>query len=223
MAMTSVDHEVDALSFEAPYLIEKLVKDHVADDPDEAARLFREAKRFIYIVRNDDRTLWDMYSLRIDEAWHQFVLFTDEYTSYCLRFYGDYVPHSPSNAPPPNFPMLGPPRVPGTFNAFREHYGHVFGEELPDEWYDERCITPHRRVINDHTGHVDVVVVDDEVVLRHGPEDLLAVNALAAPALEFIANCGAFYVRELPGPLTDEERVGLVSTMVEFGLLRVAS
>ena len=50
----------------------------------------------------------------------------------------------------------------------------------------------------------------------------VVVNDIARDALEFISCTGAFYVRELPGVLTDEEKVGLVATLVEHRVLRVA-
>ena len=50
----------------------------------------------------------------------------------------------------------------------------------------------------------------------------VVVNDIARDALEFISCTGSFYVRELPGVLTDEEKVGLVATLVEHRVLRVA-
>jgi hypothetical protein len=91
----------DALTYEAPFLVEKLLKDHVVDSADEAQALFDEVKRYIVLVRSDDTTPWKMYSLRVDEVWHQFVLFTREYIEVCLRFFGAYIQHNPSNAPEP--------------------------------------------------------------------------------------------------------------------------
>ena len=54
-------------------------------------------------------------------------------------------------------------------------------------------------------------------------EVVFAVNALAADALSFMADAGAFYVRELPGGLEDDEKVALVATLVQHRLLRLAS
>ncbi|SIT58661.1 hypothetical protein BQ8794_550004 [Mesorhizobium prunaredense] len=48
------------------------------------------------------------------------------------------------------------------------------------------------------------------------------INDIARDALEFISCTGSFYVRELPGTLTDDEKVGLVATLVEHRVLRVA-
>jgi hypothetical protein len=37
---------------------------------------------------------------------------------------------------------------------------------------------------------------------------LLGTNALAQEALAFVVATGSFYVREVPGDLTEEEKVG---------------
>jgi hypothetical protein len=66
-----------------------------------------------------------------------------------------------------------------------------------------------------HSGdRVDLVTLDGQL--------LMSLNEFGLDALGFIARTSVFYVRELPGDLTDEERVDLVSTLVEYRMLRVA-
>jgi hypothetical protein len=72
-----------ALDYQAPFLIEKLVKDHIVDTPEEAEALFAEVKRYLVIAALDSDKSWHMYSLRIDECWHQFILFTKHYVEFC--------------------------------------------------------------------------------------------------------------------------------------------
>ena len=186
-----------ALDYEAPFLIEKLVKDRVVETPAEARSLFLEVKRYLVLAASDDRRGWHMYSLRIDECWHQFILFTQQYIEFCQRYFGRYLPHSPSNAP-----MAGPASDGSatTFEEFVDRYRALFGIALPDDWYDERNVTVNRRVLNDRAGWVVVREQAGSVELAtpHG-EVLVAVNDLAAQALAFVARTGAFYVRELPG------------------------
>jgi len=100
-----------------------------------------------------------------------------------------------------------------SFSAFRAGY----------EWYDDRCITPRRQVINDSAGRLGVREGDDMVsLLSPSGEVLLSANSLASAALRFIARTDAFYVSELPGGLSDEELEVLVATLVETEVLRVA-
>ena len=214
----------DALAYEAPYLIEKLLKDHIVDTPEEGRALFREVKRFIVLVRSDETTLWDMHSLRIDEVWHQFVLFTSEYIKFGHQYFDTYIQHSPSNSPEPDPGSSSQPRKTSTFEDFQQRYSELFGEELPSLWYDERQIKPNRRVINENVGSIDLRSSEgmSDLCGAEG-EVLVSVNSIAHEALSFVCATPAFYVRELPGSLDDEEKVALISTLVEFKLLRIGS
>jgi hypothetical protein len=214
----------ESLTFEAPYLVAKLVKDHVCANEDEAQALFREVKRYFYLSRIDQSTTWEMYSLRIDEIWHQFVLFTRQYIDFCSRYYGAYLPHNPSNAPKPPKNAPGPTVPVATFEEFCAYYQKTFGEPLPDCWYDERNVRLNRRVMDARLGRLLLREDGGRAELVNGRgEVVFAVSSLAAEALSFMADAGAFYVRELPGGLEDDEKIALVSTMVEHRLLRLAS
>jgi hypothetical protein len=209
-----------ALDFAAPYLIEKLVKDGHADDEAEAALLFREARRYMVIAALDPTRAWHMYSLRVDECWHQFILFTRQYMEFCRLYFGRYIPHSPSNAPEAE---TKPANGDSSFAEFATRYADLFGEALPEIWNDARSLRPHRRVLNAHAGGLTLRRDGEDIaLLGPGGRLLLAVNDLAEPALAFIAATRAFYVRELPGGLDDEEKVALVEALVEAKLLRVA-
>jgi hypothetical protein len=212
---------IDALGYEAPYLIEKLLKDHIVETAEEGETLFAEVKRFLVLGHVDKTKIWDMYSLRVDEVWHQFILFTKQYTDFCQRFFGRYIPHSPSNAPESQ--IMDSAKA-TSFEDFQRRYGELFGESLPDTWYDEKSVTPRRRILNNHAG---MLMLRDEGemvdLLTPGSELLLSVNELARDALAFICRTGAFYVRELPGGLYDEEKVALVAMLVEYKVLRVGA
>lgn len=211
-----------SLDFEAPYLIEKLVKDRLCASAEEAEALFREVKRFLYLNRADRSRVWDMYSHRIDEVWHQFVLFTRQYMEFCERHYGIYLPHAPSNAPKPERGAL--PDVPtATFVEFAARYETMYGEPLPDCWHDDRSVELNRRIIDTRIGKLLMQKTGGNLeLLNHDGTVEFAVNSIAVPAMTFIAETGAFYVRELPGELTDEEKVALVATLVQHRFLRVA-
>lgn len=213
-----------SLAFEAPYLIEKLLHDRICGTENEARELFREVKRYLFLSRADQSTIWEMYSFRIDEVWHQFVLFTRQYSEFCIRYYGAYLPHSPSNAPEliKNKETRMLPLA--TFSEFHDYYERVFGEPLPDCWYDERSIRLHRRVLNTRIDSLLLKQDCDHVELLNSEGKVVfAVDSLAAEAMSFIADTGAFYVRELPGGLADDEKIALVATLVQQKLLRPAS
>lgn len=208
-----------ALEHEAPYLIEKLMKERVVDTAEEGEALFLEVKRYLVLNQVDRTKIWKMYSRRVDEAWHEFVLFTGEYVAFCKRFFGRYVHHSPSNAPDSGAGARAPE---ATFAEFADRYREVFDAEVSPLWIDSSGVRLHRRVINDGAGHLRLRSSREMVELvDHHDTVLFSVSDLAREALEFIARTGAFYVRELPDGLTDDEKLGLISTMVDAGLLRV--
>lgn len=213
---------LDALDFEAPYLIEKLLKEHVVDSAEQGRALFTEVKRYLVLNQVDRTKAWKMYSLRVDEVWHQFVLFTVEYSAFCDKYFGCYAHHAPSNAPDPGFGHR-PPEA--SFAEFADRYREFFGLELPDVWDDSTCITPHRRILNERAGQLELRSTDDmdDMVDLIGRNDriLFSVSEIAREALRFIADTGAFYVRELPGDLADDEKVALIATLVDMKLLRV--
>lgn len=76
-----------ALHHRAPFLIEKLLNEHVVETADEAEALFTEVKRFLVLNQVNRSRIWKMYSLRIDEVWHQFVLFTAEYIEFWKMYF----------------------------------------------------------------------------------------------------------------------------------------
>jgi hypothetical protein len=220
----AVDRKADSLSFEAPYLVEKLLKDRIVTSDSEARLLFREVKRYFYLTRSDQSRIWEMNSLRVDEVWHQFVLFTRQYFEFCNRYYGAYLPHSPSNAPeaPRNGSSEALPVA--TFGEFGDYYEDLFHEPLPDCWYDETSVGLNRRIIDSRIGKL-LINEDGETVelVNVGGDVVFAVNSLAAEAICFIAGTGSFYVRELPGGLEDDEKIALVSLLVQQRLVRVGS
>ncbi|WP_326547576.1 hypothetical protein QGN32_05185 [Mycolicibacterium sp. ND9-15] len=208
----------EALDYEAPFVIEKLVKEQFVDTAQGADALFAEVKRYLVLCHVDRTKSWKMHSLAVDEAWHQFVLFTAEYTAFCAKYFGRYRHHAPSNAPD-----IGEGHAPeATFVEFCDRYRDVFGEALPSVWDDATWVTPRRRVVNYFPGQWALGAAGGMVDLVDGKgRTLLSVSPIAQNALRFIVDTGAFYVREIPDDLTVQEKVALVSALVELKVLRV--
>jgi hypothetical protein len=209
----------EALDYEAPFVIDKLVKERFVDTAQDACALFTEVKRYLVLCHVDRTKTWKMHSLTVDEAWHQFVLFTAEYSAFCARYFGKYRHHAPSNAPPETGVRLAPE---ATLAEFCDRYRQLFGTDLPPVWNDANWVTPRRRVVNYFPGHWAVGPAGGMVDLMDGDGGaLLSVSPIAETALRFVADTGAFYVREIPGDLTEEEKVALVGALVELKVLRV--
>lgn len=221
MALSVPDVSADAfeaLDYEAPFVIDKLVKERFVDTAEHARALFTEVKRYLVLCHVDRTRSWKMHSLSVDEAWHQFVLFTAEYSAFCTRYFGRYRHHAPSNAPD-----TGVRHAPeATLAEFRDRYRELFGMELPTVWQDSSWVTPRRRVVNHFSGRWALSQAGSMVDLMDGEgRVLLSVSAVAENALRFVVDTGAFYVREIPGDLTEEEKVALVAALVELKVLRV--
>jgi hypothetical protein len=212
----------DALNFEASYVVERLVKDRVVGSVAEGEELFNEVKRYLVLSEVHRDLVVGMYSVRVDEAWHAFILYTDQYRQFCNDYFGKYVGHAPTNAPDTEDGDHRH-RKDLTFEEFRERYEELFGEPLPDVWYNRRGVTPDQRVFGDLAGRMTVAQHDSVASLVDDSGDVvISVNDVARSALDFVARTGAFYVRELPGDLTDGEKVALIEGLMAAGAIRLA-
>ncbi|WP_437941050.1 hypothetical protein [Sorangium sp. So ce341] len=210
----------ELLSYRAPWLEEKLVKDRMVSSREEAARLLDEVKKYLFICEANRARQVPMFSRRIDEVWHQLVLFTEEYAAFGHRFFGEFVHHTANTAPRG---QLGA-RPEMTFDTYRAEYEALFGPISP-AWRDELAVTPDTRLIRVTFGRPIFVRVEegraDLVWSLEPPRVLLRIDAWAKDALQFIVDCDHFYVRELPG-LDDPERVALCRPLVKGDYLRIA-
>lgn len=216
------DSPLAALDYEAPFLIERLMKEQIAGTEEEAEELFAEAKKYLVLTQIDESKIWQMHSMRVDDAWHHFILFTGLYTKFCRDYFGRYVHHSPGNDPEvADASEEGRPVA--SFAMFHDRYAEIFGSPLPDVWYDHRNITLHRRVVNEYAGLLTTGRCDNQADLFDpSGRPLMSTNPIAADALAFIARTGAFYVRELPGGLTGEEQIALIEVLAEQMVLKVS-
>ncbi|MFI9837542.1 hypothetical protein ACIHFD_10945 [Nonomuraea sp. NPDC051941] len=211
-----------ALDYKAPFLIERLMNEQIADTEEEAEELFAEAKKYLVLTQVDESKFWRMHSMRVDDAWHHFILFTGLYTKFCHDYFGRYIHHSPGNDPGVAGASEGERPV-ASFAMFRDRYAEIFGSPLPDVWYDHRKVTLRRRVVNDKAGLLTTRRGGNQVeLLDPSGRPLMSANPIAADALAFIARTGAFYVRELPGGLTGEERIALIEVLAEQMVLKVS-
>ncbi len=75
-----------------PLLIDRIAK-ALSIDRNEALDVFKELLRFLALVSCSKNRLTP--SLKIDLAWHEFILFTRPYTNTCELLFGRYIHHSP--------------------------------------------------------------------------------------------------------------------------------
>jgi hypothetical protein len=130
----AVEHELTAdnlalldrlAQFNIYFVLDKLVADGRVQ-PEEVKDLEREFKRFMALAGFGVCPL-AMISPRVDDLWHQFLLFTRQYRAFCFSTIGEFVGHQPDT---PSTPI---PVVAG--ENFLSAYRHYFGE-IPSIWFD---------------------------------------------------------------------------------------
>ncbi len=83
--------------FEAPYLEEKLLAENKFHSSEEFDRAFVEFKKYVGLVHISGEKL-AMMSEKVDDVWHQFILFTKQYHDFCDKFLGEYLHHVPKTS-----------------------------------------------------------------------------------------------------------------------------
>ena len=207
--------------FSAPFLVQRLCDLGLAADRERAAALVLEVKRYLWIACAERSRAVPMYSALVDEAWHQFILFTAEYRAFCQRFAGHYLHHTPVQ----RGSGAGGGESPMRFDEFQETYARRFGELSP-LWRDELSLAPQSRVARGSDWAPFTVRVEaGRAVLYGGPPPqsvLCRTNARAETALRFIAAEPRFLVREVPGLAHPEERIALLSPLVQLRIFTLA-
>ncbi len=208
------------LEFDAPYLEDALARKGIVETAEEAASLFRELKRYLFLSSLHRRAL-PMTSSLVDAAWHQFVLYSAEYMEFCERCCGRYLHHVPraAGANASRAPVVS------SHEDFAALYARHFGP-LPDVWHNDRCLRSHTRLVRPDVREVFRVEREATraVLVRERPQRQIVcrTSLRAAPALEFIAQHPTFFVRELSGVRSDAERRTLLAPLVSFGVLDIA-
>lgn len=72
----------------------------------DIAQSLEQLKEYFHLCRmemaegsaNNKRSMVAMPSKIVDEAWHEFILFTKEYENFCKKVFGEFLHHSPAKA-----------------------------------------------------------------------------------------------------------------------------
>ncbi len=128
--------------FEAPYVEEKLLKDGILQSKEEYQRVFTEFKKYVALAKFYPGLRLAMPSRKVDEVWHQFILFTKQYQEFCNNFLGSYLHHIPKTSFTPG--------MPGNKENFVRLYQETFGTLQPiwepqhhntGCWSEDSCIS----------------------------------------------------------------------------------
>lgn len=83
---------VDELLAQESLLLEKIQVSQSVE-PEMAQKLLVEVMRFLHLIAFYNRRLTP--SLPVDLAWHEFILFTRKYASFCQEKFGRFIHHHP--------------------------------------------------------------------------------------------------------------------------------
>lgn len=92
----------------------------------EARALFDDMKRFLYLAATTPTPLAPPEL--IDEAWHNFILFTKDYADFCRKYFGKFIHH---------FPVLPEERASRNGSIIKNTYEaakRAFGDDLSANW-----------------------------------------------------------------------------------------
>lgn len=132
----------DLANFRAPYVKEKLMIEHKISSEREFMEAFTEFKKYVVLSRLYPNKRLAMPSRKVDEVWHQFILFTPQYHEFCEKFLGGYLHHVPKTSFTP-----GEPEDKNNFlRSYKETYGEVHRIWEPTYnnascWSSEGCVT----------------------------------------------------------------------------------
>lgn len=117
---------------------------------EEACTLFNETKKWIWLAavaeqEGSIKLLIDGNLLFIDEMWHNFILFTKEYSSYCLNYFGFFVHHHPTLRNEKlrlEAEIREDPSLSRILKVRRHQYSYIYdklGPETLELWYGKMC------------------------------------------------------------------------------------
>lgn len=92
------------LDYQNQDVVDRFIKIYGVSD-EQAQQIFTDVKLWLWMackarVEGISKPLViDTALVVIDEMWHNFMLFTRDYTAFCERFFGTYMHHSPNTKP----------------------------------------------------------------------------------------------------------------------------
>lgn len=77
---------------------EKILKKYPALSDEQVHLVFRALRDYFFICSQAKRKMVAMPSQVVDDAWHEFILFTRSYKIFCQRAIGRFLHHTPTEA-----------------------------------------------------------------------------------------------------------------------------
>ncbi len=108
--------------YKFPPLLHRMV-DKYGWEEKHAEEVFLDTLRFLYMVGISDPDEGPMApSVKIDEMWHNFILFTQDYQEFCFTYFGRFIHHRPRRRDDP--PSEGNP-IQNTLRKATQMFGQL--------------------------------------------------------------------------------------------------
>ena len=76
----------------------RLIAKHPALTPEQREQVFAGLREYFHLCNDAGRNMVAMPSQVVDDAWHEFILFTRQYRRFCDRAFGRFLHHTPAEA-----------------------------------------------------------------------------------------------------------------------------
>jgi len=88
----------EVLTYRNPFVVERFAGKHRVAIED-AEEIFREMLKLVWLMGTSPSKIKVYRPMTvIDEMWHEFILFSREYTGFCRARFGRYVHHKPTTS-----------------------------------------------------------------------------------------------------------------------------
>jgi hypothetical protein len=122
---------------------------------EEAEAIFDDLKRWLWVsaMSKKDELAGELVvqmailnsMILVDEMWHAFILFTKDYTQFCVEHFGFYIHHGPTTQAQNEEAIAAMHADPAAFEAqvtaeFEAQFSYIYdklGPEVLSRWYSE--------------------------------------------------------------------------------------
>jgi hypothetical protein len=125
-SVETTSRAIEALDYEFPQIIRRY-QDKLGLDEAAARLLWEDTKKFLYLAGTNPGTRMSPTEA-LDDGWHEFLMYTKQYTGFCQTYFGRFLHHVPDD---PMNPPVGRPRVIRTRELAEEAFGV---EALSPNW-----------------------------------------------------------------------------------------
>lgn len=115
------DFAKQILLYQNPDLLERIMeKENLTKD--EAQILMCDMLQFLFVAGTGDGEVFAPTST-VDTAWHNFILFTKDYSEFCHKNFGKFIHHIPNTKS--RLHLVGNGTLPKTIRRVREVFGSL--------------------------------------------------------------------------------------------------